>query len=51
MMSTTTILSLNDDVYVVVGWSRRRLCADSGRVQRRQIHPWRLHEIQQWEEV
>ena len=36
------------------GWSRERLCLDSGKVQRRPLNPWRLLGCQlqpQWAEV
>ena len=36
----------DDDVDVVVGWSRRRLCADSGRVQQQPLHSWRFNDNQ-----
>ena len=35
----------NNDDYA--GWSRRRLCVDSGRVQRQPLHSWRLNDNQQ----
>ena len=38
------------------GWSRERLCLDSGKVQRRPLNPWRLLACRpqpqhQWDEV
>ena len=47
----------DDDHSCDAGWSRRRLRADSGRVQRCPLHSWRLagDQIQwrqhEWEEV
>lgn len=33
------------------GWSRRWLCTDNRRLQRRPLHPRKLHGISQWDEV
>ena len=49
IMMMMMMMMIIDDV---TGWSRRRLYADSGRVQRRPLHSWRLNDNEpQWDEV
>ena len=54
IMMMMMMMMIIDDV---AGWSRRRLYADGGWVQRHPLHAWRLDDNQhqlrqpQWDEV